>query len=83
MDWKLLNNTMSDTWCVEDDGTADAYLHSNKEAKEIMSELRVNGMVQVDDDVPDISWDRFDRMSDATAEWLYKKCLRLVEIKRS
>ena len=82
MDWKVLNDILTDTWSIDDDGTTGRYLHTNKEAKEIMTELRVNGMVHRDDDIPYLTWDNFDNMSETRAEWLYKKALRLVEIKR-
>ena len=82
IEWKVLNNTLGKTWYGVGDRLGDEYLKSNQRAKEIMAELKGNGMVHRDDLVPYITWDRFDRMSTKSALWLYKRCLELIEIKK-
>jgi len=78
LEWGEVNQMATDTWADN-----SGYLYLNEEAKEIMKLLRYNGMVHTDDDIPYITWDRFDRMGDGTREWFYLKCQRLAEIKET
>ena len=82
IEWKVLNNALGKTWYCVGDSLGDEYLNSEQRAKEIMSELKANGMVHRDDLVPYITWDRFDCMSTDSAMRLYNKCLELIEIKK-
>ena len=76
--WDTLNNALTDTWRDN-----EFYLKSNSQAINIMNKLKVNGMVHRDDNIPYITWDRYNRMNDSTVQWLYDQTIKLKKIKEN